>query len=545
MYSLEARQNLLAGANKIARAVKVTLGPSGRNVLIRNGQESRPFSTKDGVTVAGQVWSDDPIEMVAIESLQDIANNTDNKAGDGTTTATVIAEAILQQGLNFPEELNLLDIKKGIDEAVELIVQQLLEKAKPVENDLEMLKKVALVASNNDEEAADIVTRAFKVAGRQGIVNIKRSNDYVTHMTSIEGMTLPTGYRSRYYINNHKEETCILEEPYVFMTNKKLSKMEPNLEHLIMECGRTQKALLIICPGIDDLIQDMLIYNVTRAGFKCCVVRAPGFGNETEELLRDLGAVLGKDPFIENEGTQFEDLPTAEIFNYLPQSEEVTVQEQVTSIKGAFGVSDEEDEVIQKRMADRADHLREVLKNTTQQFEKSQLQTRISRISDGIAYINIGARSDSEYIEKQGRIQDALYAVKSANEEGIIPGGGAALLTLSTIEFDTKERNASKMYGANIVLRAIREPFGMIIENVGVDLEEMDFRKIADNFSAGYDARTGKVCDDMIASGIMDPVKVTRVALESAASIAGMLLTTECVIVDPEVYKKFQNPPGY
>ena len=542
-YSLDARKKLLAGAQIIAKAVKVTLGPSGRNVLIRNAQENRPFSTKDGVTVAGQIASKDPIEMIAIESLQDIANNTDDKAGDGTTTATVIAEAILNMGIEFPEELNALDIKRGIDETVQTIVGKLAELSRPIENNLDMLRKVALVSSNYDDEAADIVTKAFKVAGRQGIVNIKRSYDGTTHMTAIEGMALPMGYRSKYYVNNHENDTCILEEPYVFMTNKKINKMNDNLEYLLNQCAENSKALLIITPGIDPMISDMLIQNVQRAGFKCCVANSPGFGNDQEELLKDLGAVLGKSPFLENDALQFEDLPKEEILSSLPQSKEVTIGEQMSSIKGAFGLDEEEEIRVEKEMDDRANNLREKLKSVTQSYEKSVLQTRISRLSDGIAYINIGANSDSEYIEKQGRVQDALYSVKSANEEGIIPGGGAALLSLSKMEFGFKSKNPSKEYGSQILMKAIQQPFFQIIENVGIKVSPDVIDIITDNFNHGINAKTEKYSEDLIEEGVIDPVKVTRVALEAAASIAGMILTTECVIVDTDVYKKEPQQP--
>lgn len=545
LYSLEARKELLAGAQILAKAVKVTLGPSGRNVMIRNSQETRPFSTKDGVTVAGQLGSDNPFEMMAIESLQDIANNTDSKVGDGTTTATVIAEAILKLGINFPEHLNALDIKRGIDETVKLVKTILEENATPVEGNLDTLKKVALVSSNYDEEAADIVTKAFRVAGRQGIVNIKRSIDGTTHMTSIEGMALPMGYRSKYYVNNHENDTCILEEPYVFMTNKKITKMTENFDYLITKCASEGHSLLIIADGMDAMISDMLIQNVQRAGFKCCVAKTPGFGNDQAEILKDLGVVLGKQPFLNDEGLQFDDLAKEQIFDYLPQSEEVTVGEQMSSIKGAFGLDEQEQADVEKAMEARANNLREKLKTTTQAYEKSVLQTRISRISDGIAYINIGAQSDSEYIEKQARVQDALYAVKSANEEGIIPGGGSALYTISGLDFDFKSNNPSKLYGSEIVRQAIQQPFLQIIDNVGVEIKPEVYKLAKDDFDAGIDAVSGTFCHNMIQSGIIDPVKVTRTALEAAASIAGMILTTECIIVDTDVYKKESSQPAY
>jgi chaperonin GroEL len=533
IYSNDARMKLRSGVNKIAKAVKVTLGPSGRNVLISNSQETRPFSTKDGVTVAGQIWSDDPIEQVAIESLQDIANNTDESVGDGTTTATVIAEAIIEAGLNTPKHINLLDMKRGIDQAVKFIVELLKKNATDIQEDDKMLKQVALISSNYDEEIADIVFRAFKTAGKQGVVNIKRSRDFVTHLTTIEGMTLPTGYRSKYYVNDHANDTCVMEQPYVFMTNQKIGKFaETNFGHLVQQVSEFDGSLLIICPDMDQAVSDMLIRNVTNGALKACVVRAPGFGNEQTELLRDLGVVLGKEPFLENEGIQFEDIAKDDIFKYIPQSEGANVGEQITSIKGAYGLDEKQDKIVHEMMEARAEALRVELSNTTTAYEKSQLQRRISRITDGIAYINIGAKSDTEFLEKQARIQDSLYAIKSAYEEGIIPGGGSALLSASLLEFGSKSSDEAAEYGTSILSQAIRQPFLQIIENVGVELTNKELNVCEKNFVSGFDAKTGKVSNDMIKSGIIDPVKVTRIALESATSIAGMLLTTECVVVN-------------
>jgi len=563
IYSNEARERLLSGFNIIGTAVKTTLGPSGRNVLIKNDMEQRPFSTKDGVTVAGQVHSDDSFEQIAIESVQDIANNTDAGAGDGTTTATVIAEAIFTEGLNFPEHLNLLEIKKGMDETVALIVQELQKRAIPIQNNPEKLKEVALIASNYDKEISELVYDAFKVAGRQGIVNIKRSQSYDSHMTSIEGMTLPTGFRSKYYINA-ENETCILEHPWIYSTDKKISKLSPNLEYLLTKAAEDEAALLIICPEMDYHVSEMIIRNVVQGSLKACVARTPGFGNEGADLLSDLGTILGKEPFIENVSIQFEDLPQKDLFNWLPRASEVVITENTLSVKEASGVSDTQLKQIAKQKIERADLLRAKITKTMTQYEKSVLQARISRLSDGIAFINIGSKSNTEFLEKQARLQDALYAIKSANEEGIIPGGGTALLSISKhLVLDSKSQNESMKYGSDVVMRAIRKPFFQIIENVtgepmkrspkgffeiltaslifftGVNAWDYDnilsaeeINDCEDIFNVGFNAKTKMIEGDMIKAGIIDPVKVTRVALESAASISGMLLTTECVILN-------------
>lgn len=573
-YSIDARRELLSGVEMIAKAVKTTLGPSGRNVLIRNKGENRPFSTKDGVTVAAQVSSPNPIEQVAIESLQDIANITDEGAGDGTTTATVLAEAILKKGLENIADHNLFDVKRGIEEASRLVVEILNEKAIDIKSDLGKLREVALISSNHDTEIADVVFDAFEISGKQGIVNIKRSKSYDTYVKAIKGMTLPVGYISQFYANN-SEDTCILEKPWVYITNKKITTVSPNLDYLLGQVAEKGDSILIMCAGMDPLVSDMFIRNAQQGALKVCITKNPGFGNEQEDLLRDLGTVLGAKPFLENEGLDFDDIAQEDLLSYIPRSREVTVTRNVTSFMEVYvDVSREfvkseliknadqdidvltEDQItkevenrklekveilarIETQKEARAQKLRDEVENTTAQFEKSQLQTRISRLADGIAFINIGSRSNTEFLEKQARVQDALYAVKSAYQEGIIPGGGTALYTIaSQMKIDSISKNPSILYGAEVLRAALETPMLQIIENVGVTLSEKELEKIGDSFNCGYNASTRIIEDDLVAIGVIDPKKVTRVALESAVSIAAMVLTTECVIVDKEVYEK-------
>lgn len=573
-YSIDARKELLSGVEMIAKAVKTTLGPSGRNVLIRNKGENRPFSTKDGVTVAAQVSSLNPIEQVAIESLQDIANITDEGAGDGTTTATVLAEAILKNGLKNIADHNLFDVKRGIEEASRLVVEILDKNAIDIKSDLGKLREVAMISSNHDPEIADVVYDAFEIAGKQGIVNIKRSKSYETYVKAIKGMTLPVGYISQFYANT-SEETCVLEKPWVYITNKKITAVSPNLDYLLGQCAEKGEAILIMCAGMDPLVADMFIRNAQQGALKVCVTKNPGFGNEQEDLLRDLGTVLGAKPFIENEGLDFDDIAQDDLLSYIPRSKEVTVTKNVTSFmevyvdvsrefaKSKLIKNDDQDidvltedritkEVeksklekeeilarIETQKEARAEKLRGEVENTTTQFEKSQLQTRISRLADGIAFINIGSRSNTEFLEKQARVQDALYAVKSAHQEGIIPGGGAALYTIARqMKIGSISDNPSILYGAEVLRASLETPMLQIIENVGVTLSRAELEYIGERFKCGYNANTRLVEDDLIAIGIIDPKKVTRVALESAVSIAAMVLTTECVIVDKEVYEK-------
>lgn len=552
-YGKDARAKLSSGVNELSKAVKSTLGPAGRNVLIKL-KDKKPFSTKDGVTVAGAFGSSDPIKQVAIEAVQEVSQVTDEKTGDGTTTASVLAQYILKKGLDFPKGLNLLDIKKGIDLCSLDIIKKLKELALECQDE-EMLKKVALVSSNYDEEVSDAVIEAFRYSGKQGIVNIKRSRDSVTKVFSVKGMTYPCGYRSRDFINDYENEICEFKDALVLITNKKIITGTSNLDFLYDHCSKNDIPLLIICKDMDIMYQNMIIQNKRSGAIKVCVVRAPGFGNEQEDLLYDLGVSLGKTPFIENKGLDFDKIDKDSLISYLPIAEKVFVSEQTMSVHA----SDE----YTNQMEARADILRSKLDEYQNAYEKSQVQARISRLTNGIAIISIGANTDIEFVEKQHRIQDALYAVKSANNEGIVPGGGAALFSIS--QMINKPKNKSKAYGYQIMIEAIKMPLIQICYNAGkiIHHENIPFwQRVSDffmksdedyideskvdvmlhNFNYGFNVLTEEV-EDMITSNVIDPVKVTRVAVENAASISGLLLTTECVIIDNNAYavKEYYN----
>lgn len=550
-YGKNARIKLNSGVNKLSEAVKTTLGPAGRNVVIKL-EDQEPFATKDGVTVAGAFESDDVIEQVGIEAAKKVSADTDAKTGDGTTTATVIAQYILEKGLSFPKQLNLLDVKKGIDKASKKVVELLKEKAINIQDDLEQLYNVAMVSSNYDEEVSKAVLEAFKISGKQGIVNIKRSKDLNTTVTSVKGMNLPTGFKSREYINNYEDEVCEFENAMVFLTNKKIVEITPNFEYLFSYCSENQIPLLIICKDMDVLFENMLIKNLRNGSIKVCVCKAPGFGEEQKDLIYDISCALGCKPFIEDGPLDFEELTEKQIEELIPVSEEVFVSAQNLSIKGKESLKDE--------MEARADMLREQIEKHTNSYEKSILQARISRLTDGIAFIHIGAYTDLEFVEKQHRIQDALYAVKYANEEGILPGGGSALFSISKTLKAFAPLNKSEAYGFEIISEAIRMPLIQICKNAGRIIEyenknlinriiefltkndedyidEEMVLAIEKNFNYGFDVKTYEV-KDMMKANIIDPLRVTRVAVENAASISGLLLTTECVIVDSESYRK-------
>jgi len=545
VYGDDAREKLLSGVKLIAKAVKVTLGPSGRNVLIRNADgEHKPFASKDGVTVAGQISSDDYVEQVAIEAVQDAANNADNKAGDGTTTATLLVEAIFQLGTEaIQKDVNLIDLNKGIELAVTHIVEQLKNLSVPCEKDYDKLLEVALISSNNDEIISKVVVDSFKVAGDQGVVNIKRSRTSETFLSTIKGMNVSTGFISRYFVNDFTYDAVDHEKCYVYFTNEKITSITTNFDLLLQAVSQAQEPLLIICKDIEPSVLTMLVENSTAGQLKVCVCKAPGFGEQQNEELEDIGVVLGKRPFMENDGLNFNTITLKEdesILDYIPRSEGIRATMNQLSIKGPIGVSPEDLERIEEQKKARVDYLRDKLEQQKTSYEKAQLQSRISRLAEGIAYINIGAVSDIEFDERQHRIQDSLYAVKSASEEGIIPGGGTTLMYISDMTYSV-DGNHSMQIGYDIVMKAIQTPFFQILENVGMEVEDNTVIHIKENFNKGINARTQMPCEDMIKEGIVDPTKVTRVALENAASIAGMLLTTDCVVIDNAVYERRIN----
>jgi chaperonin GroEL len=535
IYSKNARESLLSGVIKIAKAVKVTLGPSGRNVFIRDSQDTKPYSTKDGVTVAGKVFSDDPVEMSAMESIKDVANSSDGLAGDGTTTSVVLAESIFGIGCKIAEDSNLLDVKKGIDICSRLVTDQISKLSVPCETE-EMIKNVALVSSNNDEEIASVVSDAFHKAGKQGVINIKRSRDASTYLTQIKGMNLPMGFRSPYFKNIIEDDTCRFKDAYVFITNESIDNFTIGLENLFNFIADKNASILLICKDITLDVLDLLITNKVENQFQVCVCKAPLFGEEQTELLKDLSTFLGGVAFFDNEGLDFEDIDPLQYDSYIPRVSEVEVGSNMTSFKGPAAEGDALVE-IKKSIDARVNLLRESLDTHKTEYEKSSVQTRISRLTDGLVFINIGAQSDTEFTEKQHRMQDSLYAVKAAYSEGILPGGGVALVYIGNLLKSTETENESVNIGIQIVIKALESPFLQIMHNVGFGIDGDLMSSIRNNFGYGFDARNKSFEKDMVKAGIIDPAKVTRVALENAASIAGMMLTTECVIVDPKVFE--------
>lgn len=539
-YSDDARQQMFKGIQTIAKAVKSTLGPSGKNVLIRNHSDSKPFVTKDGVTVAGQITSDNYFEQIAIELIQDIANSSDAVAGDGTTTATILAEAMFEIGLDVLKEnpdINLIALNNGLQKASKKVIA-MLEDIKIECKDEKDLYNVALISSNGDQEISQIVIDAYKVSGNQGVVNIKRSHTYDTYLTSVKGFVLDTGYRSRAYVNNEENDTVEFKNALVYFSNTKIDKVSDNLNYLLTYCSEEQIPLLIICKDMDQPISEILIKNKFAGTIKVCVCKAPGFGQEQIDDLEDLGVFLNQEPFLENSEITFDGLDPEDIFNHLPVVKEVVV----TANNIAFSELKESEDVlkhVEQQKQIKADKLRGELKNKQTSYEKSLLQTRISKLSEGIAYVHIGAKNDLEFTEKQHRIQDCLYAVKAAKEEGILPGGGNALLFVAHYFNKIIPQNKIEKCVNKILAYSLSEPFHRILDNAGIEFKEKsdEFEFYCLKHSEGYDATTGKIVH-LVKAGIIDPFKVVKTSFTSASSIIGLLLSTECVIIDNECYEK-------
>lgn len=542
-FDKESRQHLSEGVKLLSKAVKTTLGPSGRTVLIKSSFEGDAFSTKDGVTVAANVESSNPFEMIAIDAMREVAKNADNLAGDGTTTATILAEAIFLEALQYADSSNLIMIKKGIEEAARIIVDEIKNNKTDCTGNSEILREVAMISSNYDEVISDVVLRAFEVSGDQGVVNIQRSRTSETFLKQIDGMVLPGGFMSTTYINNKEAAACEFVEPFVLITNRKIDGSNDDyLGRIIEILGEHHLPLVIICNEIQDDIFEHINLGVQKKAIQVCICKGPEFGNEQAETMKDLSVVLGIDGFMEDEGVNTNDLVIEtldDVIKYIPRADSMFITQKSITLK-----KEPNDEEHKTTIKNRADRLREEVKTLNTSYEKARIQTRISRLTNGVAYINIGAMSDIEFTEKQHRIQDSLYAVKYANEEGIIPGGGSLLFKLSFMPFSSKSLNPDVHLGAEILLKALREPLLQIARNVGHEFTDKEINMIHDIKDFGYNAVSNQV-ENMMDAKIYDPVKVVRSSIENAVSIAAMLLTTECVIVNEKAYSHTVNPFGY
>ena len=528
--STESRDLLKSGVDQLANAVKVTLGPKGRNVIIEK-KFGAPHITKDGVTVAKAIELEDPFENMGAQLVKEVASKTGTDAGDGTTTATVLAQAIISTGIkNVVAGANPMDLKRGIDKAVVRVVEYIRNTATPIGEDFSKIENIARISANNDDEIGKLIAEAIQKVTKDGVITVEDAKGLETTVDVVEGMQFERGYLSAYFMNDVKKQQCILEEPFILIYDKKISDIQvilPILEAVI----KTSRPLLIVAEDVDSTALSTLSVNAVRGSLKGCAVKAPGFGDRRKEMLQDIAVLTGGQFISEETGLTLETVT----INMLGQASKVIVTKDNTTIVDGAGKAG--------AVIDRIAMIRAQLENTTSEYDKEKLHERLAKLAGGVAVLRVGAASEVEMKEKKDRVDDALCATRAAMEEGIVAGGGTtyinALETLATLSGDNDDENL----GIEIIRRAITEPLRQIATNAGKDAGV-----VVNNVSKldlGYDARNDEYVN-MLEQGIIDPAKVTRVALENAASIAGTFLTTECAIVDkPEPVKTPAMPSGY
>lgn len=523
-FNMDARDQLKKGVDTLADAVKVTLGPKGRNVVIEK-KYGAPQITKDGVTVAKEIELDDAKENVGAQLVKEVASKTGDQAGDGTTTATVLAQAIVGVGLkNVTAGANPMDLKHGIDKAVTTVVESIKKQAHEVGSDYAKIEQVASISANNDAEIGKLIADAMRKVSKDGVITIEEAKGTDTDIKVVEGMQFDRGYISPYFVTNADTMEVEMEKPYVLIYDKKISNLKELLP-ILEPAVQSGRPLLIIAEDVDSEALTTLVVNRLRAQLKICAVKAPGFGDRRKEMLEDIAILTGSTVISEEKGIKLENAT----LDMLGTAEKITVDKDNTTIVNGAGKKD----AINTRIA----QIKAQIAATTSDYDREKLQERLAKISGGVAVLYVGAPSEVEMKEKKDRVDDALSATRAAIEEGIVPGGGVAYIRAIKALSKLKGDNDDEQTGIDIVKRAIEEPLRQIVANAGregaVVVQTVSEGK--DDF--GYNARTDKY-ENMFAAGIVDPAKVTRVALENAASIAGMFLTTECVIVD----KKEEHP---
>lgn len=529
-YSLEARTKLKKGVDQLADAVKVTLGPKGRNVVI-DKKFGAPTVTKDGVTVAKEIELEDPIENMGAQMVREVASKTSDVAGDGTTTATVLAQAIFSEGLkNVTAGANPMDLKRGIDLAVEAIVNNLKKLSKPVETSQE-IQQVGAISANNDQSIGKIIADAMDKVGKDGVITVEEAKGTETTLEVVEGMQFDRGYLSPYFVTNADTMEAVLEDPYILIHDKKISAMK-DLLPILEKVAQSGRALLIIAEEVEGEALATLVVNKLRGTLRVCAVKAPGFGDRRKAMLEDIAILTGGTVISEEKGFKLENAQ----LSYLGQAARVVVDKDNTTIVEGKGKKEE----IKKRI----NEIKVQIEKTTSDYDREKLQERMAKLSGGVAVLKVGAATEVEMKEKKARVEDALHATRAAVEEGIVPGGGVAYIRAME-NLDVKVENEDQRTGVEIVKKALEAPIRHIAENAGwegsVVLQKVKDGK--DDF--GFNANTEKF-ENLMKSGVIDPTKVARIALQNAASVASMLITTEAVVVEKP--KKEQPmppmPPG-
>jgi chaperonin GroEL len=517
-FDIEARDGLKRGVDALANAVKVTLGPKGRNVIIGKSFGG-PNVTKDGVTVAKEIELKDPLENMGAQMVKEVASKTNDLAGDGTTTATVLAQAIVKEGLkNVAAGANPMDLKRGIDKAVEAIVADLGKQAQVVGSDSEKIKQIASISANNDEVIGELIATAFGKVGKEGVITVEEAKGTDTYVDVVEGMQFDRGYLSPYFVTNPEKMEVELERPYILLYDKKVSSLKELLP-ILEPVAQSGKPLLIIAEDVDGEALSTLVVNKLRGALKIAAVKAPGFGDRRKAMLEDIAILTGGTVIAEESGYTLENT-TLEM---LGTAEKVTIDKDNTTIVNGAGEAD--------MIKNRVNQIKAQMDTTTSDYDKEKLQERLAKLAGGVAVLYVGAASEVEMKEKKDRVDDALHATRAAVEEGIVAGGGVALLRAKAVLADLKSDNADEATGIQIISRAVESPLRTIVENAGLEGSVVVAKVAEGKANFGYNAKTDEYVD-MLKAGIIDPKKVTRVALENAASVAGMILTTECALVE-------------
>jgi len=525
-FDIQAREGLKRGVDALANAVKVTLGPKGRNVIIGKSFGG-PQVTKDGVTVAKEIELEDALENMGAQMVKEVASKTNDLAGDGTTTATILAQSIVTEGLkNVTAGANPMDLKRGLDKAVETIVEDLNKSAKTVGNSSEKIQQIASISANNDNSIGNLITEAFEKVGKEGVITVEEAKGTDTYVDVVEGMQFDRGYLSPYFVTNSEKMESDLENPYILLYDKKISAMK-DLLPILEPVAQSGKPLLVIAEDVDGEALATLVVNKLRGALKIAAVKAPGFGDRRKAMLEDIAILTGGTVISEERGFNIENT-TIEM---LGTAERVTIDKDNTTIVNGAGEK--------KSIDERVNQIKSQIETTTSDYDKEKLQERLAKLAGGVAVLYVGAASEVEMKEKKDRVDDALHATRAAVEEGIVAGGGVALIRSRKELGKIKALNDDELTGIQIISRALEAPVRTIVENAGGEGSVVVAKIIEGKGGFGYDAKSENYVD-LFESGIIDPKKVTRVALENAASVAGMILTTECALVDI----KEDNPPG-
>ncbi|MEF9924408.1 MAG: chaperonin GroEL [Muribaculaceae bacterium] len=523
-FDIKAREELKKGVDALADAVKITLGPKGRNVIIEK-KFGAPHITKDGVTVAREIELEDAFQNMGAQLVKEVASKTGDDAGDGTTTATVLAQAIITTGLkNVAAGANPMDLKRGIDKAVTKVVEGIKAQSREVDDDIDKIENVARVSANNDAEIGQLIAEAMRKVKKEGVITVEEAKGTDTSVEIVEGMQFDRGYISPYFVTNTEKMECDMENPFVLIYDKKISVLKDMLP-ILEATAQSGRPLLIIAEDVDSEALATLVVNRLRGSLKICAVKAPGFGDRRKEMLEDIAILTGGIVISEEKGLKLEGA-TVEMLGH---AEKITVNKENTTIVNGAGNKD--------AISQRVSQIKAQIETTTSDYDKEKLQERLAKLAGGVAVLYIGAPSEVEMKEKKDRVDDALSATRAAIAEGIVPGGGVAYIRCICKLEGLKGDNEDETTGIEIIKRAIEEPLRQIIANAGLEgaVVVQKVKEAKDDF--GYNARTGEY-ENFFASGVIDPAKVTRIALENAASIAGMFLTTECVIAE----KKEDNP---